>query len=85
MPYAAWEVMHTGIPEVQTVPYEQAAPNLRSVIAVDSGQFVQEEQSEFLVKTLLDFLSTGSRDGGRAHHCLSFKGVIIPVPLSEAK
>ena len=36
--------------------FERVAPNLRSVIAVDSGHFVQEEQPDFMVKTLLDFL-----------------------------
>jgi pimeloyl-ACP methyl ester carboxylesterase len=40
--------------------FERVAPKLRSVIAVDCGHFVQEEQSDFLVKTLLDFLPTGS-------------------------
>lgn len=40
--------------------FERVAPNLRSVIAVDSGHFVQEEQPDFLVKTLRDFLPTGS-------------------------
>ena len=60
MPDAAWEVMHTGIPEVQTVPYEQVAPNLRSVVAVDNGHFVQEEQPDFLVKILLEFLPAES-------------------------
>ena len=55
MPDVAWKVMHTGIPEVQTVPYEQAAPNLRSVIVVESGHFMQWGQPELLTKTLLNF------------------------------
>ena len=38
--------------------FEQVAPKLRSVIAVDCGHFVQEEQPDFLVKTLLNFLPT---------------------------
>ncbi|AXC12210.1 Alpha/beta hydrolase fold [Acidisarcina polymorpha] len=38
--------------------FEQVAPKLRSVIAADCGHFVQEEQPDFLVKTLLDFLPT---------------------------
>jgi pimeloyl-ACP methyl ester carboxylesterase len=40
--------------------FERVAPKLRSVIAVDCGHFVQEEQADFLVKTLLDFLPTES-------------------------
>jgi pimeloyl-ACP methyl ester carboxylesterase/heme-degrading monooxygenase HmoA len=40
--------------------FERIAPKLRSVIAVDCGHFVQEEQPDFLMKTLLDFLPTGS-------------------------
>lgn len=40
--------------------FERVAPKLKSVIAVDCGHFVQEEQPEFLLKTLLDFLHTGS-------------------------
>lgn len=40
--------------------FERVAPKQRSVIAVDCGHFVQEEQPDFLVKTLLDFLPTGS-------------------------
>jgi pimeloyl-ACP methyl ester carboxylesterase/heme-degrading monooxygenase HmoA len=36
--------------------FERVAPGLRSVIAVDCGHFVQEEQPDFLIKTLLDFL-----------------------------
>ena len=36
--------------------FERIAPRLSSVIAVDCGHFVQEEQPDFLVKTLLDFL-----------------------------
>jgi len=40
--------------------FERVAPKLRSVIAVDCGHFVQEEQPDFLMKTLLDFLATGS-------------------------
>jgi pimeloyl-ACP methyl ester carboxylesterase len=40
--------------------FERVAPKLRSVVAVDCGHFVQEEQPDFLVKTLLDFLPAGS-------------------------
>ncbi len=40
--------------------FERVAPKLRSVIAVDCGHFVQEEQPDFLEKTLLDFLPAGS-------------------------
>lgn len=40
--------------------FERVAPNLRSVIAVDCGHFVQEEQPGFLMRTLLNFLPTGS-------------------------
>jgi len=40
--------------------FERVAPKLRSVIAGDCGHFVQEEQPDFLSKTLLDFLPTGS-------------------------
>lgn len=40
--------------------FQRVAPNLRSLIAVDSGHFVQEEQPDFLIKALLDFLPTGS-------------------------
>jgi pimeloyl-ACP methyl ester carboxylesterase len=36
--------------------FARVAPKLASVIAPDCGHFVQEEQPEFLVKTLLDFL-----------------------------
>ena len=36
--------------------FERVAQQLRSVIAVDCGHFVQEEQPEFLLQTLLDFL-----------------------------
>lgn len=36
--------------------FERVAPGLRSVIAVDCGHFVQEEQPEFLAKTLVEFL-----------------------------
>jgi pimeloyl-ACP methyl ester carboxylesterase len=37
--------------------FERVAPELRSVIAVDCGHFVQEEQPQFLAKTLIEFLS----------------------------
>ena len=40
--------------------FERVAPNLRSAIALDCGHFVQEEQPDFLVKILLDFLPAGS-------------------------
>ena len=40
--------------------FERVASKLRSVIAVDCGHFVQEEQPDFLMKTLLDFLPKGS-------------------------
>ena len=36
--------------------FERVAPGTKSVIAPDCGHFVQEEQPEFLIKTLLDFL-----------------------------
>ena len=36
--------------------FERVAPKLTAVIAIDCGHFVQEEQPDFLVKTLLDFL-----------------------------
>ena len=36
--------------------FETVAPQLESVIAVECGHFIQEEQPNFLVKTLLDFL-----------------------------
>jgi pimeloyl-ACP methyl ester carboxylesterase/heme-degrading monooxygenase HmoA len=36
--------------------FERIAPKLTSVIALDCGHFVQEEQPDFLAKTLLDFL-----------------------------
>jgi pimeloyl-ACP methyl ester carboxylesterase len=38
--------------------FERVALELRSVIAVDCGHFVQEEQPDILVRTLLDFLTT---------------------------
>jgi pimeloyl-ACP methyl ester carboxylesterase/heme-degrading monooxygenase HmoA len=40
--------------------FERVAPRLRPIIAVDCGHFVQEEQPDFLIKTLLDFLATSS-------------------------
>jgi pimeloyl-ACP methyl ester carboxylesterase/heme-degrading monooxygenase HmoA len=40
--------------------FERVAPGLRSVVAVDCGHFVQEEQPDFLVKTLLDFIPAES-------------------------
>jgi pimeloyl-ACP methyl ester carboxylesterase len=40
--------------------FERVAPKLRSVIAADCGHFVQEEQPDFLIKTLLNFFPTGS-------------------------
>jgi pimeloyl-ACP methyl ester carboxylesterase len=40
--------------------FERVAATLRSVIAVNCGHFVQEEQPDFLIKTLLDFLPAGS-------------------------
>jgi pimeloyl-ACP methyl ester carboxylesterase/heme-degrading monooxygenase HmoA len=40
--------------------FERVAAKLRSVIAVNCGHFVQEEQPDFLMKTLLDFLPAGS-------------------------
>jgi pimeloyl-ACP methyl ester carboxylesterase/heme-degrading monooxygenase HmoA len=40
--------------------FEKVATKLDSVIAVDCGHFVQEEQPLFLLKTLLDFLPTKS-------------------------
>jgi pimeloyl-ACP methyl ester carboxylesterase len=39
-----------------TKSFERIAPGTKSVIAADCGHFVQEEQPEFLLKTLLDFL-----------------------------
>jgi pimeloyl-ACP methyl ester carboxylesterase/heme-degrading monooxygenase HmoA len=36
--------------------FERVAPGLKSVIAVECGHFVQEEQPDFLIKTLLDFI-----------------------------
>jgi pimeloyl-ACP methyl ester carboxylesterase len=36
--------------------FERIAPGTKSVIAANCGHFVQEEQPEFLLKTLLDFL-----------------------------
>jgi pimeloyl-ACP methyl ester carboxylesterase len=36
--------------------FERIAPKLTSVIALDCGHFVQEEQPDFLAKTLLDLL-----------------------------
>ena len=39
--------------------FERVAPELRSAIAVDCGHFVQEEQPDFLIRTLLGFLPTG--------------------------
>jgi pimeloyl-ACP methyl ester carboxylesterase len=36
--------------------FERIAPGTKSVIVADCGHFVQEEQPEFLLKTLLDFL-----------------------------
>lgn len=38
--------------------FARIAPGLKSLIAADCGHFVQEEQPEFLIKTLLDFLPT---------------------------
>ena len=58
--------------------FERVAPKLRSVIAVDCGHFVQEEQPDFLGKTLLDFLATG--DALRS--ALRRGGIIVSVPLS---
>jgi pimeloyl-ACP methyl ester carboxylesterase len=40
--------------------FGRVAPKLRSVIAVDCGHLVQEEQPGFLVKALLDFLPAES-------------------------
>jgi pimeloyl-ACP methyl ester carboxylesterase/heme-degrading monooxygenase HmoA len=40
--------------------FERVAPQLRSVIAVDCGHFVQEEQPDFLLETLLAFLPEGT-------------------------
>ncbi len=40
--------------------FERVAPQLRSVIAVDCGHFVQEEQPDFLLVTLFDFLPVGT-------------------------
>jgi pimeloyl-ACP methyl ester carboxylesterase/heme-degrading monooxygenase HmoA len=40
--------------------FERVAPKLKSVIALECGHFVQEEQPDFLTKTLLDFLPAGS-------------------------
>jgi pimeloyl-ACP methyl ester carboxylesterase len=36
--------------------FERIAPGTKSVIAADCGHFIQEEQPQFLVKSLLDFL-----------------------------
>ena len=36
--------------------FQQIAPELNSVIATNCGHFVQEEQPDFLVRTLLEFL-----------------------------
>jgi len=36
--------------------FERIASGLKSMIAIDCGHFVQEEQPDFLAKTLLDFL-----------------------------
>lgn len=36
--------------------FERIAPQLKSIMAVDCGHFIQEEQPEFLARTLLEFL-----------------------------
>jgi len=37
--------------------FEKIAPATKSAIAADCGHFIQEEQPQFLVKSLLDFLA----------------------------
>jgi pimeloyl-ACP methyl ester carboxylesterase len=39
--------------------FARVSPGTKSVIAVDCGDFVQEEQPQFLIQTLLDFLPQG--------------------------
>jgi pimeloyl-ACP methyl ester carboxylesterase len=39
--------------------FERIQPRLKSMLAPDSGHFVQEEQPDFLVRALLDFTSGG--------------------------
>jgi pimeloyl-ACP methyl ester carboxylesterase len=40
--------------------FERVTPKLRSVIAVDCGHFVQEEQPDFVLETLLNIFPQGT-------------------------